>query len=175
MKRSADIVPHIESLWRYARVLTRDDADADDLLQESLARAIAFSSSYDPSRPIEAWLVTVVRNTFLTGVQRRQAEARRLRSVEAGLDDVVAAPQEATTELSQVARAFGDLPADQAEVLHLVGILGLSYKEAAEVLEVPIGTVMSRLSRARAALRAALEPARSNRAVTLRIAGGTDV
>jgi RNA polymerase sigma-70 factor (ECF subfamily) len=174
MKRMPDVVPHIESLWRYARVLTRDDADADDLLQEALTRALTFSSSYDPSRPVEAWLVTVVRNTFLTGVRRRHAEERRLRIVEADTADSSGATQEAATELSQVAAAFNTLPTDQAEVLHLVGVLGLTYREAAEVLEVPIGTVMSRLNRARAALRTALRPDTSVRRVNLRVAGGKD-
>jgi RNA polymerase sigma-70 factor (ECF subfamily) len=173
MSRSIDVVPHLESLWRYARVLTRNDADADDLLQEALARALTFSHAYDPRRPIEAWLVTVVRNTFLTGVTRRREEARRLEIVGAG-DPTVAEPvQEDSADLSRVAAAFRRLPPDQAEVLHLVGVLGMSYRETAEIIGVPIGTVMSRLSRARAALRLLLDHAPGGRA-NLRIAGGTD-
>lgn len=175
MKRTPDIVPHIDNLWRYARVLTRNDADADDLLQESLVRALSFAHAYDPERPVKAWMVAVVRNTFLTGVERRKAEERRFRQIGETAPASAGPAQENSTELSQVAAAFGRLPTEQAEVLHLVGVLGLSYKEAAEVMEVPIGTVMSRLNRARAALRMLLYGEDAQPRGNLRIAGGTDV
>lgn len=153
MRAKFDVTPHLEDLWRYARVLTRCDADADDLVQEALARALTLARSYDPSRPLLPWLITVVRNTFLTGVTRANAEKRRLETYAVLSNPQLLPSQEHTAELANVRRALLALPIEQAEVLHLVGVLGFTYADAADVLGVPIGTVMSRLSRARAALR----------------------
>lgn len=172
MKVNFDVTPHLEDLWRYGRVLTRNDADADDLVQEALARAIAMARSYDVSRPLLPWLITIVRNTFLADVTRANAEKRRLETYSALSDPLLLPSQEHSAELSNVRKALVSLPAEQAEVLHLVGVLGFTYADAAEVIRVPIGTVMSRLSRARAALRDNMQGARASRSRHLRVVGG---
>jgi RNA polymerase sigma factor (sigma-70 family) len=174
MKVNLDVTPHLEDLWRYGRVLARNDADADDLVQEALARALALARTYDASRPLLPWLITVVRNTFLTGVTRAKAEKRRLATYAVLSDPVLLPSQEHSVELSNVRRALLALPTEQAEVLHLVGVLGFSYSGAAEVLGVPPGTVMSRLSRARAALRNDMTGSGDRAQSHLKVVGGRD-
>ena len=172
MKAHWDVTPHLEDLWRYGRVLTRDDADADDLVQEALTRALSLSRTYDETRPLLPWLIAIVRNTFLAGVTRRSAEARRLETYTTLSDPALLPSQEHSAELSNVRKAMIALPLDQAEILHLIGVLGFTYSEAAALIQVPAGTVMSRLSRARSALRDILEnPARLT-TTKLRIVGG---
>ncbi|MDX8450320.1 sigma factor [Mesorhizobium captivum] len=75
-----DVIPHLEDLWRYGRVLTGNDSDADDLVQEALARALSMAGTYDSSRPLLPWLIRIVRNSFFTGSSRVSAEKRRLAS-----------------------------------------------------------------------------------------------
>lgn len=153
-------------------MLTRNDTDADDLVQEALIRALTLARTYDASRPLLPWLITVVRNTFLTGVTRKNAEKRRLEAYAMLSDPVLLPSQEHTVELSNVRAALVSLPTDHAEVLHLVGVLGFTYSDAAAVLGVPTGTVMSRLSRARTALRDCMENMRNRRSQNLRVVGG---
>ena len=174
MKASIDLTPCLEDLWRYARVLTRNDADADDLVQEALARALALAHAYDSSRPLLPWLVTVLRNAFLTGLNRAKAEKRRLETYAMFADPVLPPSQEHSADLSKVMQALSALPTDQAEVLHLVGVLGFSYSDASGVLGVPTGTVMSRLSRARAALRDNIDGLTDREPTRLRVVGGRD-
>jgi len=175
MSVSFDVTPHLEDLWRYARVLTRDDSDADDLVQEALVRALSLAKSYDASRPLLPWLIAIVRNTFLSSTNRVAADRQRLASY-ADLSDRTSPPaQEHCAELADVERALAAMPAEQAEILHLVGVLGFTYAEAAELLGVPAGTVMSRLSRARAALKHSVEHEMSQVSGSLKIVGGRDV
>lgn len=171
MKAKLDVAPHLEDLWRYGRVLTRNDADADDLVQEALARALTLSRGYDSSRPLLPWLIAVVRNTFLSGLTREKSERRRREAYAVSYDPVLLPSQEYNAELSNVREALRALPTEQAEVLHLIGVLGFAYSEVAEVLGIPKGTVMSRLSRARTALRDQMEGAREHKG-RLRVVGG---
>lgn len=174
MSSKFDITPHLEDLWRYGRVLTRNDCDADDLVQEALVRALSFAKTYDSSRPLLPWLIGIVRNTFLTDVSRAAADSRRLSSY-AGISNRTSLPtQEHCAELADVERALAALPAEQAEILHLVGVLGFTYSEAADLLDVPTGTVMSRLSRGRAALKHNMEDG-ADCARQLKVVGGRDV
>ena len=172
MKAEFDITPHLEELWRYGRVLTRNDDDADDLVQEALVRALTLGHTYDPSRPLVPWLTRVVRNTFLSGVMRETAERRRRETYAVLSDSRIPPSQEQSVELSDVRKALQVMPIEQAEVLHLVGVMGFSYAESAEVLGIPIGTVMSRLSRARAALRGTLDSRNDDRPPYLKVVGG---
>jgi RNA polymerase sigma-70 factor (ECF subfamily) len=152
------VVAHLDGLRRYARALTRDDAAADDLVQESLLRAIEGADTFRAGGSLRAWLAGIVHNRFVSGRRRQAAEARRdetfagLREGSPGI-----ASQEHAAQLALVSDRFDALPEPQRAVLHLVAVEGLSYQEAATALDVPIGTVMSRLSRARAALRAPAE------------------
>lgn len=174
MKAKLDVAPHLEDLWRYGRVLTRNDADADDLVQEALVRALSLASSYDGSRPLLPWLIAVVRNTFLSGVTRENSEKRRREVYAVSYDPVLLPSQEHSAELANVRQALLSLPTDQAEVLHLVGVLGFSYSDVADLLDMPKGTVMSRLSRARAALRDRMENVKDRKGQRLRVVGGRD-
>lgn len=172
MKPALDIVPHLEDLWRYGRVLTGNDADADDLVQEALVRALSLARTYDSSRPLLPWLIRIVRNTFFTGSSRSRADRLRVASLADISPSALPPTQEYCAELSDVGRAFARMPTEQAEVLHLVGVLGFTYSEAAELLGIPPGTVMSRLSRARAALKHHMENADNEGSSHLRIVGG---
>jgi RNA polymerase sigma factor (sigma-70 family) len=172
MEPTMDVTPHLEDLWRYGRVLTRSDVDADDLVQESLARALSLARSYDRSRPLLPWLIAIVRSTFLTGVTRANSERRRLEAYATVADPSLLPSQEHSVELANVRKAMQGLPIEQAEILHLVGVLGFTYSDAAEVLGVPTGTVMSRLSRARAALRDIMADSNDRTPSHLKVVGG---
>jgi RNA polymerase sigma-70 factor (ECF subfamily) len=148
------VLPHAEAAFNYARWLTRSEADAEDIVQEAYVRAIRFASSLrgDDAR---AWLLAIVRNTWYGRLQKRAATSEVPASPEIaeheppdeGLDPEALAIQRQS--VAQVRRALEALPADFREVLVLRELEGLSYKEIAAVIDVPIGTVMSRLSRGR--------------------------
>lgn len=171
MRPIFDPLPHLEDMGRYAHVLTRDDADAEDLVQEALVRALAVADTCDLSRPLLPWLIKIVRNTHLTGVARRNVESRSLSHVAILHSSEGMPPQEHHADLNRVQRAIETLPIEHAEVLQLVGALGFSYAEAAHILAIPTGTLMSRLSRARTALKRALE-APASQSPKLRVVGG---
>jgi RNA polymerase sigma-70 factor (ECF subfamily) len=147
---------HIGSLRRYARALLRDRVEADDLVQDSLARALSRSHCYRPGTNLRAWLFTVMHNVHVNRLRRRTT-----RPDEVAVDDVesqLTTPpgQHDHIELQELGRVVRLLPEEQRQVLLLVALEGLKYEEVAQVLEVPVGTVMSRLSRARETLRTRL-------------------
>jgi RNA polymerase sigma factor (sigma-70 family) len=153
------VLPHLDAAFNCARWLTRNDADAEDVVQDACVRAMRFFASLrdDDAR---GWLFTIVRNTWYSRAGRRG------RFAAASLDvtpdepcDGALDPEERLLQQHTVARvraALEQLPVDYREVLVLREIEGLSYKEIAGVLRVPIGTVMSRLARARERLSATL-------------------
>jgi len=148
----ARVVDHIQDLRRYALTLTRNGQDAEDLVQEALARAYDRRASFRIGRALKPWLMAILHNTFVDGIRSQKVRL----SHEAGTvppADFIAPSQDDAVHLSEIRRAFLDLPDEQREALHLVGIEGLSYPEAAQVLGVPEGTVLSRVSRARKTLR----------------------
>jgi RNA polymerase sigma-70 factor (ECF subfamily) len=140
---------------RYARALTRDEAAAEDLVHDALVRAYENRGSFRPEAELRPWLLAVLHNTFLGAWRRRKAELIRLeRAAALAEHDSSRGPAaEAAVRLGQIRAAFDALPDDQRAALYLIAIEGLSYQEAAETLGVPLGTLMSRLGRARAALR----------------------
>jgi len=144
------IEPLIPALRRYARALMRERAAADDLVQDCLERAISRWHQRRPTDDARAWVFTILHNLAMTRL-RRAAQ----RPVHIGLDDTdaaslaSAAPQEQGLRHRDLLNALGQLPDEQRTVLLLVTVEELSYADAARVLDVPIGTVMSRLSRAR--------------------------
>jgi RNA polymerase sigma-70 factor (ECF subfamily) len=147
----AKVEQHIGDLRRYAKALLGDWREADDLVQECLVRALARPQFHRQVRDVRAYLFTILHNVYVDKVTRRPRE-------KIGLDPVVTylahpAPQPSSLELRDLARALTRLPEDQRQVVLLIGLEGLTYQQAAEVLDVPIGTVMSRLSRGREALR----------------------
>jgi RNA polymerase sigma-70 factor (ECF subfamily) len=149
-----DVVEHLGTLRRYARALTRDEAQADDLLHDALLRAFERRSTFRLGRALKPWLFSILHNTFVDGQRRRTAERRREAEIAQGVTDLSPPAQESSLRLEQIRRGFDALPEEQRAVLHLVAIEGLSYQDAAAALDLPIGTLMSRLGRARAALRA---------------------
>jgi len=152
-------IPHLR---RYARFLVRDIDLADDLVQECLLRAVANAERWRPGTNLRAWLFVILKNAFIS--ERRQAARRSATMISVSAEDRVEASvpagQESYMELIEVHTAYRELSAEHREVLMLVAAEGLSYEEAAEILEVPVGTIRSRLSRARTALRQQLETAR---------------
>jgi len=148
-------LPHLR---RFSRALVGDAALADDLVQDCLERAMIKSHLYDPARPLRAWLYAVLRNLFISGLRRdrRSAVVKTVDDLTGG-EGSVAANQEERLSVALIAEALDRLPHDQREVIVLVALEEMSYRDAAEIVGVPIGTVMSRLSRARAALQKILE------------------
>ena len=151
--------PQIPGLRRYAWALLRDCEAADDLVQDTLERAI---SRWGQRREgdLRAWLFTIQRNLFINGV--RQRKARGTRVGEEALNDVQAPGMspESHAGLHDVLMGLDALPEEQRSILLLIGVEDLSYEQAAQVLDIPLGTVMSRLSRARARLREFVENGR---------------
>ncbi|MBM3605448.1 MAG: RNA polymerase sigma factor [Alphaproteobacteria bacterium] len=152
------LVRLLPNLRRYALSLTRRPDLAEDLVQITVERAIAHATSHDASQRLEPWLFRITRNAFIDMTRRQRTEGTRVDITDH--PDILFTDGAATTEarlmLQATQAAIVRLPVDQAEILTLVCIEGLSYAEAAEVLDLPKGTVMSRLSRARLALANAL-------------------
>jgi RNA polymerase sigma-70 factor (ECF subfamily) len=157
----ADIVlPHLDAAYNYARWLTRNDSDAEDVVQDACVRAMRFFSSLrgDDAR---GWLFAIVRNTWYSRVSRKKEVVDPGPSALTGEErpDDALDPEERLLQkyaVARVRRALDGLPADAREVIVLRELEGLSYKEIAAVVNVPIGTVMSRLARARDRLTAVL-------------------
>jgi RNA polymerase sigma-70 factor, ECF subfamily len=171
MSTPTEIARHLGPLRRYARVLARDGADADDLVQGALVRAVERLGQWRGDGDLRVWLMAILHNHFLDQARARAAIAPR-EAAWAGTQPDAALPQgEDALRLAQLRRAFLALPEDQRSALHLVALEGLSVAQAADVLGVPQGTVMSRVGRARAALRrfedGEVRPA-------LRVVGGRD-
>ncbi|MCC2978234.1 sigma-70 family RNA polymerase sigma factor [Sphingomonas sp. PL-96] len=154
----AGLRPRLQS---YARSLSREDELADDLVQETMLRAWAARMRFQPGTSLRAWTFTILRNTFLS-------QCRRGRFV-ADYDEIDAehrlaqpASQTAIAELSEVADLIDALPIPQREALRLVAVEGLSYEQAAERSGISLGTMKSRVSRARVALKATLDGVQSS-------------
>ena len=155
------VLPHLDAAFNYARWLTRNDADAEDVVQDACVRAMRFFSSLrdDDAR---AWLFTIVRNAWYSRVSRKAnvAEGTRLNDGQDERPDNALDPEERLLQqhtIALVRASLEQLPVDFREVIVLREIEGLSYKEIAEVAGVPVGTVMSRLARARERLQTILK------------------
>jgi RNA polymerase sigma-70 factor (ECF subfamily) len=150
-----DVVAQLGVLRRYARSLTRDEAAAEDLVHDALLRAYENRASFRPDGELRPWLLAILHNAFVGRWRSHKAEERRLEQLaDLAPDRNPGLGPEAAVRLGQIGRAFAALPEEQRAALLLVAIEGVSYGEAAAVLGIPLGTLMSRLGRARAALRA---------------------
>lgn len=156
----AAVLPHLGAAYNLARWLARHDDDAEDVVQTACLRALRFFDGFQGGNA-RSWLLAIVRNTFYSRVASRREEERaapfdeEIHSVEqAGADPEAALLRQADGELLR--QGFAALPAPFREVMVLREIEGLSYKEIAVVAGIPIGTVMSRLARARGQLQAFL-------------------
>ncbi len=143
---------HIQALRRYARALVRDPADADDLVQETLKRALVYLDDGREIRNLRAYLLSMLHNVRVDALKRHKRAGEQI-EVDEGTLAAGGASQGDRMACQQVLAAIQKLSEEHRQVLLLVGLEGLSYRETAEVLDKPIGTVMSRLNRARAALR----------------------
>jgi RNA polymerase sigma-70 factor, ECF subfamily len=148
-----NIAAEIPRLRRYARSLARDATAADDLVQDCLARALGKLHLWQEGSDLRAWLFTILHNQYVTQVRRAVREGPMIGLNESDPMLTRAPHQPRRLELRDLERAVGRLPAEQRAVILLVGLDGMPYEEAAQVLHVPVGTVRSRLSRGREALR----------------------
>jgi RNA polymerase sigma-70 factor, ECF subfamily len=166
-----EALPYRGTLLQSAMRLTRNPHDAEDLVQETMARACAGFPSFKPGTNLRAWLFRIMMNIFINGYRKRQREPLM---VHESADDALAAMPgahlsvraESAEELAlsrlpdaEIVSAMRSLPADFRLAVYLVDVAGYSYREAAAMMGTPIGTVMSRLHRGRASLRAQLTPA----------------
>jgi len=147
----AQVLELLPALRAFARSLTRNRTEADDLVQETLLKALSNIEKFDPGTNLRAWLFTILRNTFYTDTRKRRRENDGLSAL-AQQDSNMGPGQEWSVTLSSLKTALEQLPADQREALVLVGAAGLSYEEAADVCGCALGTIKSRVNRARARL-----------------------
>ena len=150
------IEQQIPRLRRYARALTRNRERADDLVQDTLSRALVKEQFWQPGTNLRAWLFTIMHNQNVNNVRLAVRESRMV-------DIEQLSPMSATTDptlsrqMFELERALAQLPLEQRQVILLVGLEGMSYEDAAGILSVPVGTVRSRLSRGREFLRKLLD------------------
>jgi RNA polymerase sigma-70 factor (ECF subfamily) len=156
-----EILPHLDAAHNLARWLAGNDADAADVVQEAFVRALSFFDGYRGG-DARAWILRIVRNTFYTWLgQNRVENAVAFDEAVHDVSGQAGNPERNTLERAdrmQLRQAIRELPVEFREALVLRDIEGLSYKEIAHVASVPIGTVMSRLARARKLLRESLAP-----------------
>jgi RNA polymerase sigma-70 factor (ECF subfamily) len=147
----------IPRLRRYARALTRDHDRADDLVQDTLVRAIAKRHLWQEGTDLRAWLFTLMHNQNVNTVRRSARQGVSVEVEDASSMLIANTDPSASRKLFELDRALGQLPPEQRQVILLVGLEGMAYEEAAAILTVPVGTVRSRLSRGRGSLRQLME------------------
>jgi RNA polymerase sigma-70 factor, ECF subfamily len=159
------VLPELDVLLRVARRLTRQQAEAEDLVQDTLLRAYRAVDRFDGRYP-RAWLLTILRNTHYNRLRKRRPDLLDDEVTQRLPDSGVDGRRDGTAERAlhdhfdpEVRRALSSLSRNHRAVVALVDLDGLTYKEAADMLAIPVGTVMSRLHRARAKVRAQLEAA----------------
>lgn len=155
---STRLIAEVPHLRRFARGLCGDASLADDLVQDCLERSLKKRHLYDEGRPLRAWLYAILRNIHVSQ-WRRSSQFGVMADLGAlGEQEPSVAPQqEQNLSITVITQALDKLPQQQREVLVMISLEELSYKDAAEIIGVPIGTIMSRLSRARNALQQLLE------------------
>ena len=153
---------HIPQLRRYARALTRDATRADDLVQSCLVRALAKQHLWQPGTNLRAWLFTLLHNLHVNDMRCAMREGVRVGDEAAPAIPAVVPNAVLSLELRDLKRAIALLSEEQRQVVLLVGLDGMRYEKVASVLDIPIGTVRSRLSRGRHALRNMMEGRRVN-------------
>jgi RNA polymerase sigma-70 factor (ECF subfamily) len=153
-ERLAELLPRLR---RFARNLTRNPHDADDVVQIALERALANLDQWRADARLDSWMFKIVRNAWIDELRSRGRQGKIFVGAEAG-ECVGEALIERATDLMAVQSAMARLPEEQRLAVSLVLVEGLPYKEAAQVLDIPLGTLTSRLARGREALQAMLEP-----------------
>ena len=149
-----ELVSHVTSLRRYALLLVGNSSDADDAVQEALTRVLARTRGLAPIEDLRSYLFSTLHNVFIDTTRREKRMPSDFLSEDVLASLISPANQQKRLELRDTVLALAKLPIEQREVVLLVGLEGLSYQDTARALDIPIGTVMSRLSRGREALRA---------------------
>jgi RNA polymerase sigma-70 factor, ECF subfamily len=150
-----DVVSLIPALRAFARTFCKDPSDADDLVQETLTKAIAKLDSYEHGTRLKSWLFTIMRNTFYNRIIVTRRESPGAADCVSS-QPAIGPTQEWAIRSRELKEAIDRLPDQQKEVVILVGLMGTSYKDAAEMCSCNIGTIKSRLNRSRATLMADL-------------------
>jgi RNA polymerase sigma-70 factor (ECF subfamily) len=160
-----EFMPHIDSMYNFAFRLTNDEDDANDLLQDTYMKAFRFINSFQEGTNAKAWLFRILKNSFINDYRKKSKEPSKVdyQEVEAVYNSTEDAEYESTTDLrieavqdmigDEVAMALNGLPVDFRTVIILCDIEGFTYEEMAKILDIPIGTVRSRLHRARNLLK----------------------
>jgi RNA polymerase sigma-70 factor, ECF subfamily len=146
------VVQQIPRLRRYARALTGDRSAADDLVQDTLERALSRFHLWRQGSDLRAWLFTIMHNIYVNQIRSRSRQQQE--ALDESASEALHAREPDWTELRAISDALARLPDEQRSVLLLVGLEQFTYEEAARILDIPVGTVMSRLSRGRERLRA---------------------
>ncbi len=182
----AEVLPHLDRLYSAALRYTRDPTDAEDLVQESMTKAFRSFHQYRPGTNLKAWLYRILHTTYISmyrKAQRRPQEALQDEIDDFSFYDEVARPGTGSAERAvlehltddAVKQALAELPESFRLAVYYADVEGFAYKEIAEIMETPVGTVMSRLHRGRKALQKALaEYARSRGLVDAEAPGGPD-
>jgi RNA polymerase sigma-70 factor (ECF subfamily) len=154
MSFERDLLAILPRLRRFAASLSHDRADGDDLCQAALEKGLRTRDQWQPGTRLDSWMYRIMRNLWIDEGRARQRAARTFAPEEAGADVGYAGDKavEQAMTLSDVDRAMQALPPEQREAIALVLVEGLSYKEAAAILNIPMGTLTSRLVRGRGAL-----------------------
>lgn len=150
-----NIAALLPRLRRFGRTLARNPEDADDLVQIAVERALTHSHQWQPGTRLDSWMFRIMQNAWIDERRARERRQQTFVEEEAG-ENVGVSPHEAQMDAIAVRKAVAQLPDEQRAVVGLVLVEGLPYKEAAEVLGIPIGTLTSRLARARETLQALL-------------------
>jgi RNA polymerase sigma-70 factor (ECF subfamily) len=171
-----DALPYRGELYGAALRMTRNRADAEDLVQDTLIRAYAAFARFEPGTNLRAWLYRILTNGFLSSCRQQRRAALRMygsepddwqlaRSTGAAPAGLMSAEAEVLERIPdpRLARALRELPEEQRLVMYLAGVEGYAYREIAAIMGTPTGTVMSRLHRARRRLRARLQESRASR------------
>ena len=148
----------LPSLRGFARFLARDASLADDLVQETVLRALDRMTQYEPGSSLKAWCFTILRNLFLEQKRRGKKEREVLAHYEQQPPPRVASPADGRQEVHELERMLWQLTPLLREALVLIGAHGMTYAEAAEICEVDIGTIKARVSRARTLLHRLAQP-----------------
>jgi len=149
-----EVLALVPALHQFARTMCHQSSDVDDLVQETLLKALRHRDRFTPYGSLKSWLFTIMKNTFCTRIKR----ARREATIEEWEEPTVSAPQDLALELQDVGQAYSKLSPAHQKVLDLVIFSGLSYENAAMATGCTVGTIKSRLNRARARLESNLSP-----------------
>ena len=152
------ITAEVPYLRRFACALTNDPVFADDLVQDCIERSLTRLHLFDETRSLRTWLFTILRNLYINSLRQRGRRGPHMSLEDISEHNLAQAPNQSASVVGiDIARALDELPQEQREVLVLVALEEMTYEETANIVDAPIGTVMSRLSRARARLKMILD------------------